>query len=71
MKTQRRNEFVDARIARKLKRLRRDRGGETQEEVRFAIDMNIARIESGRAFLGTQADPSDYLMFRSKSCSGE
>lgn len=61
MKTQRRNKFVDVQIARRLKRLRHDRG-KTQEDVRFAIDMNIARIESGRhsASLGTLACLSDY-----------
>lgn len=61
MKTQRRNRLVDVQIAQKLKRLRHARG-KTQEDVRFAVDMNIARIESGRhsASLGTLADLSDY-----------
>lgn len=61
MKTQRRNRFVDAQVAQRLKGLRYARGL-TQEEVRYAIDMNIARIESGRhsLSLGTLADLSDY-----------
>lgn len=58
---QRRNELVDAQVALRLKRLRYARSL-TQEEVRFAVDMNIARIESGRhsLTLGTLADLSDF-----------
>lgn len=61
MKRQRRNTLVDVQIAERLKGLRYARGL-TQEDVRYAVDMNIARIESGRhsVSLGTLADLSDF-----------
>ncbi|WP_418983411.1 helix-turn-helix transcriptional regulator [Alistipes sp.] len=61
MKRQRRNTLVDVQIAVRLKGLRYARGL-TQEDVRYAVDMNIARIESGRhsVSLGTLADLSDF-----------
>lgn len=51
---------MDVQVAQRLRRLRYARGL-TQEDVRFAVDMNIARIESGShsASLGTLACLSD------------
>ncbi len=61
MRQQRRNEILVKRIAKRLQELRQERNL-TQENVRFDMDLNIGRIETGQhsITITTLADLCDY-----------